>query len=327
LKYIDSDASHLILSLFSTFTTCAQQGAGKNKKRSSVRKTTRFKAISKTIIKKKIIIDPESKAVGRIWRTFRRISDGADGGVVAMNGNLRPTSLVRVFRALKIVKSEVFDMGAGDGRALHAAMAGGASTAKGFELPANKAHKFVFDAVCKELHSDAGSILSTLKVAWSKAEWCSQDIDSIRRIPGNSRPGNSQRVYSFWVGMPPQTQTRILRLSAQSPAVKAIAVFRDRKWPKPESGQPAFCASNLPSTPIFSIALSFPLDRTSYSFPLLLHLSMLTSHSVFCSSCFAKTFELRCGLCSCNSQRLPVLDFLLHHQLHPIICTTQENPY
>ncbi len=248
LKYIDRDASHLILSLFSTFTTCAQQGAGKNKKRSSVRKTTRFKAISKTIVKKKIVIDPESKVVGCIWRTFRRIGDGADGGVVAMNGNLRPTSLVRVLRALKPEKSDFLDFGAGDGRVLHAAMASRASTAKGFELPANKAHKFVFDAVGKELHSDASSILSTLRVAWSNAEWCSQDIDSIRRIPGNSRrmPGNSQCVYSFWVGMPLQTQTRILRLSAQSPAVKAIAVFRDRKWPKPESGQPAFCASNLP---------------------------------------------------------------------------------
>jgi hypothetical protein len=242
--------------LFSTCTTGAQQEAAKKKNKISVRKTTKFKASSKTITNKiKKIVDPEIKAVGCIWRHFKRCSGGADGGVVGINGSLRPTSLMRILRVLKVKNCDVLDLGAGDGRVLYAAMAGGADNALGFELPENKAHKFVFDAVNKMLHSDTTSILSTCTVAWSKAEWSPRDIDCMRRIPANSRrtPGNSQRVYTFWVGMPLKTQLRILTLCAQSPTVRAIAVFRDRKWPNPDAGQPATCASILP----FNFPLAF----------------------------------------------------------------------
>ena len=43
-------------------------------------------------------------------------------------------------------------------------------------------------------------------------------------------------VYAFWVGMPFDTQVKILDLCADSPAVRALTVFQDRKWRTPDLG-------------------------------------------------------------------------------------------
>ncbi len=264
----------------SKLTTGARQGAGKNKNKISARKTTKFKTRSgrNETKPKNVIVDQEVQAVGVIYRHFKRCSGGADGGVVGTNGSIRAACLVRMLRALKIKGREIVDFGAGDGRVLHAAMAAGATNANGYELPANKAHKFVFDAVRKKLHSDTTGALSTCRVSWSKANWFPLDIDRIRQMPGNP-----QCVYTFWVGMPFKTQEHILTLCAQSPTVRAIAVFRDRKWPKPEDGP------LHPSPTLYTFAL--PLIRPSLSVPLLLHFSMLPN-CIFCTYSIAKTGEL-----------------------------------
>ncbi len=151
-----------------------------------------------------------------------------------MNGSIRAACLVRMLHALNIKGREVVDFGAGDGRVLFAAIAGGASKAIGFELPENKAHKFVFDAVRKKLTSADKVALPSNGSTWSDAEWFPRDIDNMREVPGAPAC-----VYTFWVGMPFETQERILTLCARCPSVDAIAVFRDRKWPKPDDGLPA----------------------------------------------------------------------------------------
>ena len=186
----------------------------------------------KTRTENKIIVDQGIKTVEGIYRRFKRCSGGADGGVVGLNGSVRATCLVRMLRALKLEGSLFVDFGAGDGRVLLAAMAIGALKALGYELPDNRAHRFVFDAVVQKLVLDDTDIVST-DVTWSCAEWRPQDIDFLREVPDGT-----SCVYTFWVGMPFDTQERILTLCARCPSIEAIVVFRDRKWPKPDLGPP-----------------------------------------------------------------------------------------
>lgn len=206
-------------------------------KKKSVKKRSSLSAAA--IPKQKTtVVDPEIEALKAIYRLFKRCSGGADGGVVGTNGSLRPTCLVRMLRAMRISGSEFLDFGAGVGVVLVAAMAGGATKAIGYELPDNKAHKFVYDAVLKKLYMEKRF---ALPVAWSEGQWCPRDIHNMRHMPGNPHC-----VYSFWVGMPFETQEHILKLCARCPTVRAIAVFRDRKWPTPDEGLPASRASPLP---------------------------------------------------------------------------------
>ena len=214
--------------------------------------------------------------VANIYRRFKTCAGGADGGVVGLNGSIRATCLFHLLRALDICGREVLDFGAGDGRVLLAAMAVGASKASGYELPENKAHRFVFDAVRKTLaDSETDASPSASRVAWSRADWLARDINVLRELPG--RPSS---VFTFWVGMPLPTQEHILALCARSPSIDAIAVFRDNKWRKPEEGvcsshcspcTQSHAALNLPfklitfpSSPS-PIALSFVVSKTTVS--------------------------------------------------------------
>ena len=54
-----------------------------------------------------------------------------------------------------------------------------------------------------------------------------QDINDKRT--GESLPKSEFSAYSFWVGMPLNTQMRILELCACSACV-SLTVFKDRKW-------------------------------------------------------------------------------------------------
>ena len=195
----------------------------------------------KTIAKKKNRgVDPEIKKVFRINCTVKRCSGGgAHGGLVGINGSIRPTGMVRINRALKVRGSAFIDFGASEGRAVLAAMAGGASKADGYELPANKAHKLIFDAVCKELHSE-NEVLSSGRINYSCAKWHARNIHEIGRIEVGTHC-----AFSFWVGMPFETQECILSLCAKCPTIRAIAVFRDQKWPKPIDGPPALFTPTL----------------------------------------------------------------------------------
>ena len=237
-------ASHLLIFFSPTCTTAARlvKRAGEKMKKKSASKrpcpmtsvsAANLSSLSTAAItkEKNKVVDQEIETLKAIYRLSKRCSGGADGGVVGTNGSIRPTCLVRMLRAMRIGGSEFLDFGAGIGLVLFAAMSGGATKAIGYELPDNKAHKFVFDAVLKKLHMENRF---ALPVAWSEGQWYPRDIDDMRRMPGNPHC-----VYSFWVGMAPKTQLQILTLSAQSPTVRAIAVFRDRKWPTPDDGLPA----------------------------------------------------------------------------------------
>ena len=87
---------------------------------------------------------------------------------------------------------------------------------------------------------------------WSPAQWLAKDIDQVffrHAIPRLSifvlkisiqiddLPDDTEIVYSFWNGMPPKTQIRVLELSSSCRSVRKLAVFRDDNWSKPEKGQ------------------------------------------------------------------------------------------
>jgi hypothetical protein len=147
--------------------------------------------------------------------------------------------MVRIIRAMKVRGSAVVDFGASEGRALLAAIAGGATKGDGYELPDNKAHKFVFDAVCKELHSE-NAVLSSGRINYSGAKWHAMDIHGIGQLEVGTHC-----AFSFWVGMPLGTQECILSLCAKCPTLRYITVFRDHKWPKPIDGPPALFTPTL----------------------------------------------------------------------------------
>jgi hypothetical protein len=208
-------------------------------------KKSQIKKISKPSHRiTKTVMDDEAdavKKVGEIYRQYKKCSGGADGGVVGLNGSIRATCLVRMLHALQISGRDVLDFGAGDGRVLLAAVATGATKATGFELPDNSAHRIVFEAVRKSLNGANGiASASAFSTAWPCADWLARDINNIRELPINS-----SCAYSFWVGMPLPTQEHILSLCARSPSIDSVAVFRDRKWRKPEDGQSPFHSQPL----------------------------------------------------------------------------------
>jgi hypothetical protein len=147
---------------------------------------------------------------------------------------------------MKVRGSAVVDFGASEGRALLAAIAGGATKGDGYELPDNKAHKFVFDAVCKELHSE-NAVLSSGRINYSGAKWHAMDIHGIGQLEVGTHC-----AFSFWVGMPLGTQECILSLCAKCPTIRSITVFRDHKWPKPIDSPPALFTSTL-ANPVYCL--------------------------------------------------------------------------
>ena len=66
------------------------------------------------------------------------------------------------------------DLGAGEGRVLASAMKFGAKSVVGYELPANSAHKFVYDAVLRRIFAGIDFNLMA-----SVAQWLAKDIDQV----------------------------------------------------------------------------------------------------------------------------------------------------
>jgi len=100
-----------------------------------------------------MILGPD-QTIGGIYRLFRKCSGGADGGVLGVNGSIRPSCLDKVLCALQVNGRVFIDFGAGDGRAQVASLLKGAISAYGYELPANKAHQFVLNAVLSKCPED-----------------------------------------------------------------------------------------------------------------------------------------------------------------------------
>jgi hypothetical protein len=61
-------------------------------------------------------------------------------------------------------------------------------------------------------------------------------------------PTSSYCVFSFWVGMPYDTQYHIIELCAGCSSVNTIAVFKDEKWPTPKDGMRTACFPRLAFT-------------------------------------------------------------------------------
>ena len=58
-----------------------------------------------------------------------------------------------------------------------------------------------------------------------------RDIDAVETLESNP-----VCVFSILVGIPLRTQQHVLFLSNRCLSVKEFAVFRDRKWTKPQKG-------------------------------------------------------------------------------------------
>ena len=104
-----------------------------------------------------------------IYKCYKRVSDGCDGKSVGFGGSLSPGSMARLFGVVDMYGIRSVDMGAGDGRFMVAAMANGAGSAIGYELPENLPQKLIFDAVSSRLP------LRTTK----SGEWIAKDIDEV----------------------------------------------------------------------------------------------------------------------------------------------------
>ncbi len=104
-----------------------------------------------------------------IYRLFKKVSDGCDGKSVGFGGSLSPASLVRLFPLVDLYGIRMVDMGAGDGRFLVAAMAYGAGSAIGFELPGNLPQKLIFDVVTSRVP----------RMATKPGKWVAKDIDKV----------------------------------------------------------------------------------------------------------------------------------------------------
>ena len=160
-------------------------------------------------------------AIRKIYRLYHKLSDGAEGGVSGVSGSVRPMSLARILRALKVRGKGLVDFGAGSGRVLFSAILEGASRSYGYELPVNEGMKALFDSVCV-----ASSI-----AAPDSLEWIGKDILDIVEL--NGRPSCA---FSFWVGLPYPVQEHVLDLCSKSASIKAIAVFKYRKWGQADEG-------------------------------------------------------------------------------------------
>lgn len=136
-------------------------------------------------------------------------------------GTLSSGSAVRVLTAMRLEDTAFVDLGAGDGRMLLAAASMGASSALGYELPENKGHLYVFDAMRKTTDRKVSLVLED----FGKMRWTDESPLS---------------VYSFWNGMPPETQMHVLRIAATAPNLHALSVSRDRNWTTPEQVVEAF---------------------------------------------------------------------------------------
>ena len=96
----------------------------------------------------------------------------------------------------------------------------------GYELPANKAHRYVLSAAMSNYPEDV-----IRRVHW--IQWISKDINELAELPD----GTASCAFSFWVGIPLATQEKILSLCAASLSIWSVCVFRDSKWRAPEDGE------------------------------------------------------------------------------------------
>ena len=88
------------------------------------------------------------ETIRRVFSMYRKVSSGCDGSTgFGFNGCLNVTSLFHLFLAIDLHGKNIVDLGAGEGRVMASALKYGAKSVIGYELPANSAHKFIYNAV------------------------------------------------------------------------------------------------------------------------------------------------------------------------------------
>jgi predicted RNA methylase len=95
--------------------------------------------------------------IKKVYSLFKKISDGAHGNSSGFHGSLTPHSMWKIFRAIDVFGRSFADLGAGNGILLSAALSNGASKAHGFELPENKANRYIFKAAMARMTKDFSS--------------------------------------------------------------------------------------------------------------------------------------------------------------------------
>ena len=118
-----------------------------------------------------IYSDVQFQCVQYIYRTFRKTSDNSHGNVKGISGSLTPGSMHKIFTAADVNGVNFLDIGAGDGKPIAAAVAYGASSAQGFELPENQANAFIFKAAIQfsqiaKLKIPKSSVLSLAQIVF-----------------------------------------------------------------------------------------------------------------------------------------------------------------
>ena len=89
--------------------------------------------------------------IKEVCSLFKKMSDGAHGNTTGFHGSLTPHSVFKIFKALDVFGRSFADLGAGNGVVLSAALSNGASKAHGFELPENKANRYIFKAAMAQM--------------------------------------------------------------------------------------------------------------------------------------------------------------------------------
>jgi hypothetical protein len=160
----------------------------------------------------------------RIFQTLNTITMGCcHSGVKGVSGSIRPLSLFTVLTALGSAGGHLVDFGCGFGRVLLAALATGFRGSTGWEFVENESQRVAFESTKAKLH------------AYSDATWIGEDILTLE--PTLELCGQVTSAYAFWVGFPKPVQLRILEICRlEFTNICSVAVFLDRKWPKPERG-------------------------------------------------------------------------------------------
>ena len=88
----------------------------------------------------------ELLSIKKVYSLFKKISDGAHGNTSGFHGSLTPHSIWKIFQEMDVFGSSFADIGAGNGILLYATLINGAGNAHGYELPENKANRYIFKA-------------------------------------------------------------------------------------------------------------------------------------------------------------------------------------
>ena len=166
------------------------------------------------------------QSVREVHAIFKRITLGNfHSGVVGTGGTMRPTSLVRILRALMHPVGEggsVFDVGCGFGPVILAAMKTGFRSAYGCELPGNITQRSVFE------EARHGLGLNQQKTN-GPSDWISSDVLHLN-LPLYLRLIITA-VFSFWNGLGADAQLRVLELCRDTFInVRALAVYWTQGW-------------------------------------------------------------------------------------------------